>query len=228
MRRRNLLPLLLVALALSFACRKGPPSEGEGSPDNAPEAPAPGRAGPAGDEAAAAEDATGGDAGAATTGATDATAQDGGSKPTEMLEVTFFPEAQARSFVGSFLLPDSRPVEGVWTPTREDLDRLLAGLPARLEADRDRRGREVAENMRARLAGENPDAPWDRYGVQVVGVTSAGRRLVYANFYCNPSQFEDWKEKSLVMVLDGGTCYFQVWFDPETGEYPRVVINGQG
>lgn len=171
---------------------------------------------------------TPGDA-AATTAATlpDATTDGSDAAPGEVLPAIFLSRERTASFVGGFLLPDSRPVDAVWQPTRDDFDRLLAGLPARLEADRDRRGSVVAARLRQQLSGEPPDAAWDRYGVQVVGVVSGERRLVYANFFCNPRWTLRDRPEELVMVLDGGTCYFQVWFDVSSGEYPRVVINGE-
>jgi hypothetical protein len=169
-----------------------------------------------------------GDAAATTTAtATDGTTDGGDVAPGEVLPAIFLSRKRTTSFVGGFLLPDSRPVDAVWQPTRDDFDRLLAGLPARLEADRDRRGSVVATRLRQQLSGEPADAAWDRYGVQVVGVVSGERRLVYANFYCNPGRALRDQPEELVMVLDGGTCYFQVWFDVSSGEYPRVVINGE-
>ncbi|NMC71202.1 MAG: hypothetical protein GYA57_14205 [Myxococcales bacterium] len=220
MSPQRTLPLLALALLLVPGCRKETPPSDAGGPEDVAAVPPPdaGSASPAPGE----PDAAAGGGPAAVSG------PDGGRAAGEPFRVVFFPVSRAQSFVGSFLLPDSRPVDAVWTPTRDDLDRLLAGLPARLEADRDRRGKEIAGSLRRVLSGDRPDAAWDRYGVQVVGVVSGQRRLVYANFYCNPSNFLDRDEEHLVMVLDGGTCFFQVWFDPETGEYPRVRINGAG
>jgi hypothetical protein len=211
----------LVVLAVVAGCRKQEVATGREAPDGGPSVATAGDGGPTAVTGPATDAVPGADATTTTTG-------DGGAaEPGERLPAIFLSRPRVESFVGSFLLPDSRPVSGVWLPTRDDLDRLLAGLPARLEADRDGRGKEVAGRVRRQLAGDAPDAAWDRYGVQVVGVVSGERRLVYANFYCNPEQALRSDPEELVMVLDGGSCYFQVWFDPQAGEYPRIVINGE-
>ncbi|MBN1771937.1 MAG: hypothetical protein JXB32_11780 [Deltaproteobacteria bacterium] len=218
--------LLLVVAAVASGCRKQEPATEGGPPGGAAVATMDG--GSAGPGTAGTGAAEPGEEATTTTTTTTTTLGDGGEgEAEEILPAVFISAQRAESFVGSFLLPDSRPVDGVWQPSRDDLDRLLAGLPARLESDRDTRGKVVAERLRRFLAGERPDASWDRYGVQVVGVAAGDRRLVYANFYCNPRNALRAGPQELVMVLDGGTCYFQVWFDPASGEYPRVVINGE-
>jgi hypothetical protein len=122
--------------------------------------------------------------------------------------------------------PGGQRSERTWSPSEEILERMLAGLPERLEADRDGRGKEIAVRLRAQAGGEAPDASWDVYAGQIVGLEFDGRGLVYGNFFCAPERHEG-VGAELVMVLDGGSCYFQVWFDPESGDYPRVTINGE-
>lgn len=68
---------------------------------------------------------------------------------------------------------------------------------------------------------------WDRlpeYKRQYFGVMIDGRRLLFANFFCinDPNWTTD-----LVVVLDGGECFWHVMYDPATGEYLNLQVNGE-
>ena len=76
----------------------------------------------------------------------------------------------------------------------------------------------------------------DYYG-QIFGVIDAsGRKLIHFNFVCSAGIREldnlgggyrlDWKH-DLVLVNDGGHCYFHLDFDPATGEYEGFQTNGE-
>ena len=64
------------------------------------------------------------------------------------------------------------------------------------------------------------------YGRQYFGVTKKDRKLIYLNAFCNPSGFDQWK-KGMILVKDGGSCYFQVYFDPARKEFIHLHYNGQ-
>jgi hypothetical protein len=65
----------------------------------------------------------------------------------------------------------------------------------------------------------------DQYRRQYVGVEVDGRRRIYANFFCQVSGV-DWKDEP-VFVLDGGDCYFHFEYDPETGKFLNLQVNGE-
>jgi hypothetical protein len=142
------------------------------------------------------------------------------------LSVAILAPDRAAALVGLGLGPQGEDVEGVWEPTAEDVEKFFDKLPERLEAGSDRRGAEVAARLREPPAAA--DVPAERYRAQLVGLKVGGKRYLFANFFCEgDGSGETWRE-SLVLVRDGGSCYFQVWFDVETGEYPRLAINGEG
>ncbi|MCA9592692.1 MAG: hypothetical protein KC776_05255 [Myxococcales bacterium] len=60
-----------------------------------------------------------------------------------------------------------------------------------------------------------------RYRRQFVGVVTDGKRLVFGNFFCS-----DVPATTPVIVDDGGDCYFNVFFDPTTGAFSKLIING--
>jgi len=133
---------------------------------------------------------------------------------------------RAAAMVGLAFGPQGENIDGSWEPTAEDVERFFEKLPERLEADADRRGAEVAGRLRQSPAAT--DAPAERYRAQIVGLQVGGKRYLYGNFFCEADVPAETLQGDLVLVRDGGTCYFQVWFDMETGEYPHLSINGEG
>lgn len=65
----------------------------------------------------------------------------------------------------------------------------------------------------------------DEYNRQYVGMIVEGRKVLYANFFCNRED-ATWR-KEFVLVLDGGSCYFQFQFDSATGEFFDLRVNGE-
>ncbi|HWQ14170.1 MAG TPA: hypothetical protein VNL77_15330 [Roseiflexaceae bacterium] len=119
-------------------------------------------------------------------------------------EGVIVPEQDADAF-------DSR-ADGYWTPVETDVRALEAGLPGFLHS----------------AAAERSPELWRRqaaYKRQYAGLIRAGRRLVYASFLCS-THGDDWR-RQVVVVLDGGDCYFQLTYDVERGTYGDLVINGE-
>lgn len=108
----------------------------------------------------------------------------------------------------------NEPIIDYWTPTEADVAALEAGLPAFLESEipPDHYNRRILERL-------------DLYKRQYFGITlEAGQPLIYANFFC-VDEFDYWLE-SLVFVMDGGECFFQVLYDPATAKFSRLRVNG--
>ena len=107
-------------------------------------------------------------------------------------------------------------VEDTWTPSAADIAALEAGLPAFLQT------------------AENPwlqdDPPiWERvpdYMRQYLGIVEDGQQIIYANFFCTINEM-DWHSE-YVFVMDGGDCFFQVKYNPESGEFFDLSVNGAG
>ena len=106
------------------------------------------------------------------------------------------------------------PIIDYWTPTEADVAVLEASLPTFLESEipPDHYNRRILERL-------------DLYKRQYFGLTlQAGQPVIYANFFC-VDEFDYWLE-SLVFVMDGGECFFQVLYDPATDEFSRLRVNG--
>ena len=67
---------------------------------------------------------------------------------------------------------------------------------------------------------DHPDA----YFRQYVPIRRAGHRLLYVNGFCEAPSY--WRTQ-LVIVMDGGTCYWQALYDPATDRYSSLTINGR-
>ena len=121
--------------------------------------------------------------------------------------------------------PDSgNAFHGYWRVSDEEAERADAGVADYLRGERP----ELAD----KLGG---------YYGQIFGILDeSGRKVIHFNFLCkrsidemkpsappNPdlAAMSDWQHH-VVIVHDGGDCYFQLDFDPETGAYEHLVVNG--
>lgn len=108
-----------------------------------------------------------------------------------------------------------------YTPTDREIGDLEAKLPVFLrtapEATRSRSGTPLAARAMT-------------YRRQYVGIVDAsGTRRIWGNFFCG--DFGDNKgawRMSVVLVKDGGDCYFNVKFDPTSGTLSELRVNGEG
>ncbi|MCC6456843.1 MAG: hypothetical protein IT328_17945 [Caldilineaceae bacterium] len=105
--------------------------------------------------------------------------------------------------------------EGAWTPTDADVAALEADLLPFLH---------TAEHPWLR-----PEPPiWERvpdYRRQYLGMIENGEQVIYANFFCD-ANIGDWQQE-FVLVNDGGDCFFQVKYNPATGEFYDFSVNGE-
>jgi hypothetical protein len=102
-----------------------------------------------------------------------------------------------------------------WTPTEEQVLELEAGVADFLDAEipEDHYGREILERL-------------SYYRRQYFGIGfSEGEQLIYASYFCPDDSFDYWLEGN-VAVMDGGECFFHFFYDPETGAFSNLRING--
>jgi len=65
------------------------------------------------------------------------------------------------------------------------------------------------------------------YGRQYVGALIEGKKIVFGNFFCSAET--NWQqEKALIWFDDGGDCYFQFFYNPDTNTFKNFSINGEG
>jgi len=100
-----------------------------------------------------------------------------------------------------------------WTPSESDILALENGLGTYLENNPERftEGTPVWERL-------------NEYNRQYIGLTLEGKQIIYANYFCDSQQI-DWRE-NFVFVLDGGDCYFQFKYDPNSREFFDLQVNG--
>jgi hypothetical protein len=110
---------------------------------------------------------------------------------------------------------------GYFTPTRAEIEKLEAGLP---------------DMLREALRGKPATSPplWERvttYRRQYLAfVDAGGTHWIWGNFMCvNAGRVgsDAWR-KRIVNVDDGGDCFFNVEYSPDTGKYRHFEINGDG
>lgn len=76
-----------------------------------------------------------------------------------------------------------------------------------------------------RLNNKNFNIDLARYKRQYIAViNSKGEKEVWVNCFCN-TLGTDWR-KNLIIVLDGGNCYFNLKINLTKGEYFDLIING--
>ncbi|HEV7783473.1 MAG TPA: hypothetical protein VGO58_19500 [Chitinophagaceae bacterium] len=73
--------------------------------------------------------------------------------------------------------------------------------------------------------------PLEKYKLQLVPVTNEkGEKIVYVNCFCGGnanSYFKNWRTE-LVMVDDGGSCFFNVKINLTTRKSYDLMVNGVG
>jgi len=126
-----------------------------------------------------------------------------------------FAAQQAREQgIGDWFVQNGQTAE-YWTPTEESVLALEDGLgPYLQQANSDRFDGQKAPIWKR----------MDDYNRQYVGIILDGKKMVYANYFCDSLETE-WS-KDFVFVLDGGDCYFQFKYDPDSAEFFDLQVNG--
>ncbi|MDD5302230.1 MAG: hypothetical protein PHS14_03900 [Elusimicrobia bacterium] len=102
-----------------------------------------------------------------------------------------------------------------WTPTRRQIALLESLLPSYLKSNPPESDTPVSKPL--------------EYGRQYVGVTKDGRKLIFLNAFCTSYTSRRSKkhlQERLVMADDGGSCFFQVYFDPQIQQFLNLEYNG--
>lgn len=104
----------------------------------------------------------------------------------------------------------TKSLDGVWVPNAGEVAAFEAGLAAHMKKSVPASSKELPGKLKS-------------YKRQWFGVTAGSKKLIYGNFFCR--ELPGW-EQGLVMVDDGGDCYFQLFYDVGSGEYLNLMING--
>jgi hypothetical protein len=105
-------------------------------------------------------------------------------------------------------------IEGSWQPTKEQIDTLETNIQSVTEL----------RNFGA-PHGEKIAHP-EQYFRQYLGVVRGGKMRIYVNAMCDVKAEPDWRDH-LEIVMDGGSCFWQAWYDPTSGKFLELSINGR-
>lgn len=102
-----------------------------------------------------------------------------------------------------------------WTPAVSDVAELEAKLPAFLRSSGAPRADAVMANL-------------DRSKRQYLGYSLDGRKRIFVNGFCDgySGQGTSW-QTHLVVVLDGGPCFYQIHYDVQTATFAGLSVNGE-
>ena len=101
---------------------------------------------------------------------------------------------------------------GEWTPSAKTLSIIKKNLKAFVEP--------IA------ISQMQPISNWSEYIFQYFGTVQDGERVVEIHAFCsieNPNKLN----QELIMVLDGGSCYFQLLYNPSSKQFTDLQINGE-
>ena len=126
-----------------------------------------------------------------------------------------FPAEQAKAQrLGDWLAINGQTAE-YWTPSEDDVLALENGLGSYLEQTNSERFNQQPFPIWERL---------DEYNRQYIGILLDGKKVIYANYFCDSIQ-TDWR-KDFVFVMDGGDCFFQFKYDVDSAEFFDLQVNG--
>jgi hypothetical protein len=105
-----------------------------------------------------------------------------------------------------------KPEIGYWTPT-----------PADIRAFEDHAATLIPPHPELHLKADDLRTKHMR---QYIGVLDKKRKWIWINFFCN-SHVKDWTHE-VVLVKDGGSCYFQLEYNMKTRTVENLSVNGSG
>lgn len=102
-----------------------------------------------------------------------------------------------------------------WTPSVADISELNSKLKKYLHESKDAATDKVLTN-------------YADYKIQYLGYSENGKKWILVNAFCKSV----WKENyawhnSVVVVFDGGPCFFQIRYDVESFRFKRFEVNGE-
>jgi len=115
----------------------------------------------------------------------------------------------------SELFGEPKPRIQSWEPTLGNINDLESNLPK-------------VSTLSAEFNDPNRHIDDARdYFRQYLAVTVKGRNLVFVNALCriDPQVSSAWR-KHLIMVNDGGECFWHAMYDPSTQKFSDLTVNG--
>ena len=106
---------------------------------------------------------------------------------------------------------------GDWSPDAQ----VIAPLKDEVRAEYDR-------NVIAYEKDHGTRHPtWSDYSFQYQGIVWEGKKVVFVNAYCRRASDPGFDAtKRMLIVADGGPCYFHVLYEPSTHTFYKFGFNG--
>jgi len=124
------------------------------------------------------------------------------------------PESEANRLASMYPKKGPQGIDGSWQPSRSQIETLEASLPHISDL---RNG--GAPN------GQKIEHP-ERYYRQYLAVVRAGQKVIHVNALCQVGEISYWRNQ-LAIVMDGGSCFWNAWYDPATEKFSELYINGR-
>lgn len=126
-------------------------------------------------------------------------------------DFVLLPESEVAAYAEFF--PGPKPRLDSWEPTVGDINDLNSNL-SQISALSDK---EPATNLH--IADPN------QYFRQYLALVVDGKRTIFVNAMCSVDRVQDWR-KRLVIVMDGGKCYWHAVYDPGAHAFSNLMVNG--
>lgn len=128
------------------------------------------------------------------------------------LKHVLLPASETAAYARYYLGIPGLPV-GSWQPDQANLGALKAALPQ-------------ISGMKAQPHDPRHIADPDRYFLQYLPIVHQGKKQIFVNAFCDTPTGDEWRHH-LHVVIDGGECYWQAYYDPVTGKFSNLIINGR-
>ena len=104
------------------------------------------------------------------------------------------------------------PSASYWTPSESDVLVAEKGLIPFLEKSKNPKAPEILKRI-------------ETYKRQYRGIVLRGHKQIFVRFLCETLS-EDWMSDEVV-VVDGGSCFFNLQFSTETKTFSHLWVNGE-
>jgi len=101
---------------------------------------------------------------------------------------------------------------GNWDPSPKMLADLKAQIESYVKTQAKAQGRQLKK--------------WQDYIFQYQGQEEKGRKFIFINALCVQGDRQR-LDKEIVIIFDGGSCYFNVKYDPLRNAFFDLFINGE-
>jgi len=101
---------------------------------------------------------------------------------------------------------------GRWDPSSTILTDLKAQIESYVKSQAKAQGRELKR--------------WQDYTFQYQGQEEKGRKYIFINALC-ASTDRHTLDKQIIVILDGGSCFFNLKYDPGQKVFFDLIINGE-